>query len=139
MPHIDHIGISVADLDRMTEWYTGAFGLNVRQSGTIPGVGIRTVLLADSEGAWGIELLHREGSAGMPRPTDPDAAVLTQGYGHVCLRVDDAAAAYDALVAAGAASLLPPRAARRAGAQLAYVADPEGNLIELIDRDLPSP
>lgn len=138
MTGIDHIGISVADLEGMTDWYRRALDLDVRQTGEIPGTGIRVVLLADADGTWAIELLHRPDSMRSHRITDPDEALLAQGYGHLCLRVADIDLAHRDLVAAGAASLVIPRDARRQGARLAYVADPEGNLIELIDRGIPT-
>lgn len=138
MTGIDHVGLSVADLEGMTDWYRRALDLDVRQTGEIPGTGIRMVLLADAGGTWAIELLHRPGSTRAPRIADPDEALLAQGYGHLCLRVADIDAAHRDLVAAGAASLVIPRDARRPGARLAYVADPEGNLIELIDRGIPA-
>lgn len=138
MTGIDHVGISVADLEGMTDWYRRALGLEVRQSGEIPGAGIRTALLADTEGTWAIELLHRPGSTRSSRTATPDEAVLAQGYGHLCLRVADIDAAHRDLVVAGAASLVVPQDARRPGARLAYVTDPEGNLIELIDHGIPT-
>jgi uncharacterized glyoxalase superfamily protein PhnB len=55
----------------------------------------------------------------------------------MCLRVDspeEVDAEFRRLVAAGAGVRMRPQAAPRAGARMAFVADPYGNLIELIDR-----
>ena len=56
---------------------------------------------------------------------DPDAARAW---------VDAAVATYDGLLAAGAASRMPPGPSPEPGVRIAFVADPEGNLIELLDR-----
>ena len=64
----------------------------------------------------------------------PDEAALRRGYGHMCLDVPDVDAAHAALLAAGAADRMTPRASPEPGVRMAFVADPEGNLIELIDR-----
>jgi catechol 2,3-dioxygenase-like lactoylglutathione lyase family enzyme len=42
--------------------------------------------------------------------------------------------AYDALIAAGASDRMAPRPSPEPGVRMAYVADPEGNLLELLDR-----
>ena len=51
-----------------------------------------------------------------------------------CLDIPDVDAAHAALLAAGAADRMTPRASPEPGVRMAFVADPEGNLIELIDR-----
>ncbi len=61
-------------------------------------------------------------------------AALTRGFGHLALTVDDLEATYDRLLAAGAASRMPPSPSPEPGVRIAFVADPEGNLIELLDR-----
>jgi hypothetical protein len=42
--------------------------------------------------------------------------------------------AYDDLIAAGASDRMSPRPSPEPGVRMAYVADPEGNLLELLDR-----
>jgi catechol 2,3-dioxygenase-like lactoylglutathione lyase family enzyme len=129
----DHVGISVADLDTAIDWYGAAFGLTVESRFEVPHSGLRGVMLRHGSG-YRIEFLERPGSVPGPRPAHPDEAALTRGYGHLCLCVDNVGAAYESLIAAGAESRVPPRPAPRAGATMAWVADPEGNLIELLDR-----
>jgi predicted enzyme related to lactoylglutathione lyase len=62
------------------------------------------------------------------------AAALRAGYGHVAFAVADLDAAYDHAVARGARPVMPPCPAPEPGVRMAFVADPEGNLIELLDR-----
>ena len=63
--------------------------------------------------------------------------ILTQGYGHICLRVDDVDELYDRLVSAGASSIMPPGESPVSRVRMAFVADPEGNFIEMLDRPGP--
>ena len=79
-------------------------------------------------------MLAREGSVvGMPASSPVDAA-MTRGFGHLALDVADVDAEYAGLLAAGAEDRMSPRPSPEPGVRMAYVADPEGNLIELLDR-----
>jgi len=137
MTHLDHVGLSVADLGAQADWYSRALGLEQREPGGIPAVGLRVVFLVHPEHAWAIELLHRPGSQPTPRAASAPEHVLTQGYGHICLRVDDVDGMYEQLIAAGAASIMPPGESPVSGVRMAFVADPEGNFIEMLDRPGP--
>lgn len=134
MTVLDHVGLSVGDLDAQTEWYARALGLVPLEPGGIPAVELRVVFLVDPDEGWAIELLHRPGSQPKPRATSAPEHVLSQGYGHICLRVTDVDATYAALIAAGATSILEPAESPVSGVRMAFVADPEGNLIEMLDR-----
>lgn len=50
----------------------------------------------------------------------------------VCLWTDDVASSYDSLVAAGAPSLTPPHDLAGADLRVARIADPDGNIVELV-------
>jgi len=133
----DHIGLSVADLDAQVAWYREAFGLGEANPFEIPPLGIRgTFLIGD--GGIAIELLEREGSKPGLQAPDQATALLTRGYGHICLRVDDVDSTFAKLIALGAEIRMPPQAAPEPGVRMCFVSDPEGNLIELIDRRGPA-
>jgi lactoylglutathione lyase len=130
----DHVGISVADLGAATDWYCRALGLEPEFEFGLPHLKMRGVMLLGRAG-YRIELIERAGSAPAgPAPAGPDEAALRRGYGHMCLDIPDVDTAHAALIAAGAADQMPPRASPEPGVRMAFVADPEGNLIELIDR-----
>jgi lactoylglutathione lyase len=131
--HFDHVGITVADLDRAVEWYGGALDLVVEFVFELPQFGFRGVMLKSPTG-YRIELLERAGSAAGPCPSDPIDAAGTQGFGHMCLDVADVDASFERLRAGGAAERMSPRPSPEPGVRMAYLADPEGNLIELLDR-----
>jgi catechol 2,3-dioxygenase-like lactoylglutathione lyase family enzyme len=134
---LDHVGLSVADLEAQAEWYSRALGLVQLEPGGIPAVGLRVVFLVEPDEKWAIELLNRPGSQPRPRASSAPEHVLSQGYGHLCLRVDDVDATYDRVIAAGATPIMPPGESPVSGVRMAFVADPEGNFIEMLDRPGP--
>ena len=136
---LDHVGLSVSDLAAATEWWCRALGLAAEYPVEPPGTDLTGVMLVHPSG-YRVELLHRPGSLAFPPPTGPVEAAGRRGYGHLCLRVDGVAEAFAALIAAGAtARKAPAGSPARPGATTAFVADPDGNLIELLDRPAATP
>ena len=134
----DHVGISVADLGTAADWYCAALGLAREFEFDVPHVGLRGAMLLSPSG-YRVELLERDGSARHdPPPGSPDEAALRRGYGHMCLDVPDVDAAHAALISAGAVGRMAPRASPEPGVRMAFVADPEGNLVELLHRPAPA-
>jgi catechol 2,3-dioxygenase-like lactoylglutathione lyase family enzyme len=127
-PH--HVGLTVGDIERARRWYVDALGLDVVLDFELPG-GVRGVMLRNAAGA-GVELFEVPGADVGVAHADPPAAMRTTGFGHVGFEVDDLDATYAALVAAGAAEVWAPRQSPEPGRRMAFVHDPEGNLIELI-------
>nr|WP_258562769.1 VOC family protein [Nocardioides sp. MAH-18] len=134
---MDHVGLTVADLAAMTDWYGTTLALDVELEFALDHVDLRGAMLRSRHG-WRLELLCRPGSAAGLQAADPVEAALTRGFGHVALDVPDVDAAYAALLAAGATDRMSPRPSPEPGVRMAYVADPEGNLIELLDRTTPN-
>ena len=146
-PALDHVGLNVHDLPAMTEWYAAALGLTVEFEFALDHVDLRGVMLRSPAG-FRLELLCRAGNAPGPAAggvcggrdrrsnmaTDPVEAALTLGFGHVAFDVSDVDGSYARLLAAGAADRMSPRPSPEPGVRMAYVADPEGNLVELLDR-----
>ncbi|WGL52184.1 VOC family protein [Nocardioides sp. BP30] len=130
---LDHVGLTVADLPAMQTWYAEALDLTVEFEFTLDHVDLTGAMLRSQNG-WRLELLHRpEGGPGL-RAASPVEAALTHGFGHVALDVPDVDSAYEALLASGASDRMSPRPSPEPGVRMAYVADPEGNLVELLDR-----
>jgi catechol 2,3-dioxygenase-like lactoylglutathione lyase family enzyme len=141
-----HGGISVSDMDASLAFYHEGLGLPVvvdtirnapylHEALDLPFSELRYVLLG-IPGAPGnqVELLEYRGLERMPasaRPCDP-------GSGHVCLQVRDAAAAFARMEALGyrarSAGVVDIDSGVNAGGRLAYVADPDGFWVELLER-----
>ncbi|MEY2945956.1 MAG: hypothetical protein RL243_716 [Actinomycetota bacterium] len=134
--HFDHVGLSVTDLDGMAKWYSNAFGWTITGGFEVPPIQLTGKFVVGTDGV-AIELLKREGSV---RPVSFDSVPTmagNQGFGHIALRVLDVDALHDRLVSLGATSIMSPRPAPVPDSRMAYVADPEGNFIELLTRKGP--
>jgi catechol 2,3-dioxygenase-like lactoylglutathione lyase family enzyme len=132
---LDHVGLSVGDLDAQSRWYAEAFSLAPTGFFEIPPLGLRGVFLVGAEpGGLTLELLERDGSQAQPVARDQAESLLTRGIRHLCVRVTDVDAAHARLIGLGAETRMPPQASPEPGVRMCFVADPEGNLIEVIDR-----
>lgn len=132
---MDHVGIDVADLDAQIDFYVEAFDLEVEWRVDLPALRFELAFLLSPAG-WRVELFHRAGAA-RASALDPDTQHDVLGIGHIaftCSSADDVRAVHDRLVALGATSHLPPQPSPEPSLLLAYLADPEGNLIELVER-----
>jgi len=129
----DHVGLNVGDIDAMMDWYAKALGLEVEFEFAVEHADLRGVMLRHPSG-YRLELLTREGNGPGMQPASPLEAPLTRGFGHLALDVPDVDAAYAALLDAGATDRLSPCPSPEPGVRMAYVADAEGNLVELLDR-----
>lgn len=132
---LDHVGLTVGDLDAMTQWYCTTLQLGVEFEFALEAFGFRGVMLRSDEGHR-IELLYREGNRPGSQAADPIEAALIGGFGHIAFDVADVDDAYRELLSAGAAERMSPRPSPEPDIRMAYVADPEGNLIELLDRTI---
>ncbi|WP_062385561.1 VOC family protein [Demequina iriomotensis] len=130
---LDHVGLTVADLVAASSWYRDAFGLDVDFTGRVDAIGLDFVMLIDGDGRR-LELLHREGSTRGPRAADPAEAALREGFGHMAFDVRGLDEVFARLVGMGAREVMTPRPSPEPGIRMAFVADPEGNLIELLER-----
>ncbi|MFT4288588.1 VOC family protein [Nocardioides sp.] len=131
----DHVGLNVPDLETATEWYCETFGLTAAPPFAVPGTDLRGIMLLHEPSGFRIELIHRPGAKDGMRPLSAEDAALTLGYGHICLRVPDVRREFARLLDAGCTSRKDPTPAPRPGALVSFVADPWGNLIEVINRD----
>lgn len=129
---VHHTSLSVANLDAQQEWYQRALGLTeIVERYELEDPAVRTVVLCSPAGVR-LELIERTGSTRQQSHADALEASLTQGFGHWALSVTDLDQAFAGLTTAGGAAVWPPAPAVQPGARFAYVRDPEGNLIELI-------
>ena len=124
----DHVAFRVADLDVAIDFYTRSLGLELldrqvdREHGEafafldLDGCRIELIMLLDENGD---PVAHSP-----PSPTEPFCP-------HVALAVSDVDAALDKVVKAGARYLKGPMELP-GEVRWAYAADPDGNVIELV-------
>ncbi|MFJ8531835.1 VOC family protein [Streptomyces sp. NPDC093591] len=130
---LDHVGANVRDPAAQTAWYQGAFGLRSVFEFHLDGPGLSGIVLEHPDG-WLLELLTRAGSTPGLRAPDPVTAAPTEGYGHFAVTTPELDLVHEALLAHGAGEVRKPGPSPEPGVRMAWVADPEGNLIELIER-----
>jgi catechol 2,3-dioxygenase-like lactoylglutathione lyase family enzyme len=130
---VDHVGLAVAHLEAMAQWYAQVLDAVVDYRAERPGIAVQVIVLIDADG-FRLELLHREGSAPAHGREDIATSLLRHGLGHLALRVDDVQVAFERLVGLGAAAVSQPGPGSQPGMMIAFVADPEENLVELVSR-----
>src|SRR5262245_21493362 len=131
---LDHVRIDVDYLPAQIHFYCRALDLEVELQGDVPEYNFNAAILVSQTG-WHLELFKRDGAAPRPVPDDPDGQHDVLGLSHVCLAVNHLEAGLDRLVSLGAAMRLPPIPYPGIPEwRLAYLADPEGNLVELVSR-----
>ena len=131
---LDHVGVNVADLAAAETWYSQAFYLKRELQVRIDAVDLDIVMLISQEFGYRVELLHRRGSGPGLRAENPGGAALTEGFGHIAFDVPDLDAAHVRLVSMAAREVMPPQPSPEPGVRMSFLADPEGNLIELVER-----
>jgi lactoylglutathione lyase len=131
---LDHAGLAVADLGASAAWFCDVFGLVSELSLTVDAIDLSIEMLIHPAFGYRLELLHRPDTGSGGKPANPAEAALRAGYGHVAFDVTDLDGAWDRAVARGARPVMPPCPSPEPGVRMAFVADPEGNLIELLHR-----
>jgi catechol 2,3-dioxygenase-like lactoylglutathione lyase family enzyme len=129
---IDHVGLSVLELEAATAFYERAFGFEPEVRFELPGA-IQGLMMIGPAGVR-LELFeHPESRPGLGGAA-PLQAPATRGYGHFAVAAPSIDPLFERALAAGAASLMAPGPSPEPGVRMAFVADPEGNLIELVER-----
>ena len=124
----------MADLARAEAWYCLAFGLKREFATRIEAVDLGIVMLRDPEHGHRVELLHRPGSGPGLRAANPAEAALTRGFGHLAFGVASLDEVHGRLLGLGAREVMAPQPSPEPGVSMSFLADPESNLIELVQR-----
>lgn len=132
VPSVQHfmLGISVADIDKMTTWYADMLGFKVTRDLAMGQGGGKLRFLEN--GNERLELVYAPGSKpGEQKPMPPAASI--NGYVQLTMEVPDLDVARAALAAKGATpsaiTPIPPL-----GIRVFFMRDPEGNIVELVQK-----
>lgn len=123
-----HTMLRVGDLDKSLAFYTDVLGMKLLRKEDYPEGKFTLAFVgygAESETAV-IELTHN---------WDTDAYNLGNGYGHIALEVDNAAAACDAVRAKGGKVVREAGPMKHGTTVIAFVEDPDGYKIEFIEKN----
>ena len=108
LTEIDHVAIAVHDLDAAIDHYERAFGATVAHREVVESDGVEEALLKVADSYIQLTRSTRDDS-----PIAKFLARRGEGLHHIGYRVDDCAAALEAMVAAGATRDRPGAAARQ--------------------------
>lgn len=118
-----HVAFKVADVERSVRWYGAAFGAKKIYHAEAQGDRPELMFLEFNRGQH-IELFSG-GKNLLPSPAEPI------GYLHFCLLVDDLE---QALAHLATLQVIPERKfTGRAAQRIAFISDPDGNSIELME------
>jgi lactoylglutathione lyase len=122
---IDHVMMRVEDLESSLDWYKSNFGFVEPRERTNADTFTNVFLEPpdDHPDTGYLELTYNH---------DGRSYELGDAWGHVALRVEDVYEAYDRLMANGVTDYRDPESC---GGRYAFVEDPDGHEIELIERD----
>jgi catechol 2,3-dioxygenase-like lactoylglutathione lyase family enzyme len=119
---LDHVGLMVDDMDAAVAWYCDVLGCSVKDAWANDETGMRWAHIA--YGDVPIELVFRPGL----EPKSPSAA----GHHHIAVEVDDCAATVAELETRGVTVVFPPSYFERHDMDWAFIADPFGNVLEIL-------
>jgi lactoylglutathione lyase len=121
---IDHTMVRVEDLEETVDWYTTHLDYeeksrNVMDTFTLSFLGPEDA----SEDAAVLELTYNH---------DDRSYEMGDAWGHIAVRVEDVYDAYEELIDGGVADYRDPDSC---GGQYAFVKDPDGHEVEIVERD----
>jgi lactoylglutathione lyase len=126
-----HTMIRVAQLDRSIKFYTKVLGMRELRRNDYPDGRFTLAFVgygSEADGAV-IELTHN---------WDTDSYELGTGFGHVAIGVDDIYAVCDTIRAVGGVITREPGPMKHGSTVIAFVQDPDGYKIELIEHKSPA-
>ena len=123
-----HTMLRVGDLDKSLAFYTEVLGMRLLSRDDYPGgrFTLAFVGYGDDSDHTVLELTHN---------WDTDSYDLGDGYGHIAVAVEDAAAACDEIRRRGGNVVREAGPMMHGTVVIAFVEDPDGYKVELIERD----
>jgi lactoylglutathione lyase len=123
-----HTMIRVKDLDKSLDFYTRLLGMKLLRKKDYPtgDFTLAFVGYGDEKDSTVIELTHNWG-----QEEDYD---LGDGFGHLAIGVPDIYGTCEALGKEGVSIPRPPGPMKHGGSVIAFIEDPDGYKIELIER-----
>jgi lactoylglutathione lyase len=122
-----HTMIRVGDLDKSLDFYTNIFGMQLLRKKDFPDgrFTLAFVGYGDEDNNTVLELTHN---------WDTKSYELGNAFGHIAIAVPNAYKACDDITAKGGKVVRPAGPMKFGGGVIAFVEDPDGYKIELIER-----
>jgi lactoylglutathione lyase len=121
-----HTMFRVTDMDKSIDFYTNIFGMKLLRRKDFPEGKFTLVFLGygNEEENTVIELTHN---------WETDSYEIGTAYGHIAIGVEDAYKACDEITAKGGDVVRPAGPMKGTTTVIAFVKDPDGYMIELIE------
>lgn len=128
MPRLLHTMIRVRDLDASLDFYTRLLGMRLLRKTDYPGgeFTLAFVGYGDEASSTVIELTHNWGRQ--------EPYTIGDGFGHLAIGVSDIYRLCEQLAGSGVTITRPPGPMKHGSTVIAFVEDPDGYKIELIER-----
>jgi lactoylglutathione lyase len=122
-----HTMLRVGDLERSIAFYTEVLGMRLLRRKDYPGgrFTLAFVGYGDEADTAVLELTHN---------WDTSSYEIGSGYGHIAIGVDDIAAVCDQMRAKGGRIVREPGPMKNGTTVIAFVEDPDGYKVELIEQ-----
>jgi len=122
-----HTMLRVGDLERSLAFYTEVLGMRLLRRKDYPDgrFTLAFVGYGDESDTAVLELTHN---------WDTSSYEIGTGYGHIALGVEDIHATCEAMAAKGGRVVRPPGPMKHGSTVIAFVEDPDGYKVELIQR-----
>ena len=126
-----HTMLRVGDLERSLAFYTKVLGMRLlrRKDYSDGRFTLAFVGYGDESNSTVLELTHN---------WDTSSYEIGTGYGHIALGVDDIQATCEAMAAKGGRVVRPPGPMKHGTTVIAFVEDPDGYKVELIQLASPA-
>ncbi|MFN9532478.1 MAG: lactoylglutathione lyase [Cyanobacteriota bacterium] len=120
-----HTMLRVGDLERSLEFYTEVLGMRLLRRKDYPGVRFTLAFVGYGEESENtvLELTHN---------WDTEAYEIGEGYGHIAIGVEDITGTCQAIAEKGGRVVRPPGPMQHGSTVIAFVEDPDGYRVELI-------
>jgi len=116
-----HVCLNVSDADRIADWYVEELGLERSWEFTTEDGETRNVYVSDGDG-FELQLSDTEGEDDFEAGT---------AWDHLAVKVDDVDAAFERIENHGVVQGPAPN--EPAGARTAFIEDPDGHVVELVE------
>ena len=131
----DHMSINVSDFDRAIDWYTDILGLELEVSWNVAALGGKRLAYLTLGGVRVVEIVAADPDSTGPRPDATFARHFGRtGYGHLCFATESVDKTMAALASKGVESFVSAETYPLDGTnyerRVAFVRDPEGNVVE---------
>jgi len=127
----NHVALRVPDLETSKNWFVEKLDFRVIHEWPFGDLQLAYLAPANDDNFW-VEILGGGTPGEQPNYADLNESLHPAGYHHFCINIDDMDATLAELRKRGVTIVAEPFELDVIGRRLAFIADPWGNLVELV-------